>query len=97
MIVRVGDDPTTTTPAGAPIPAFVARSRVAEYQLMAEESRAAVHAAQIDAEAQIAAMRQHAATQIKRVSFELSHALGVSLRAGRQGRALAVPRTRHVA
>ena len=64
LIVRVGDDPTTTTPAGAPIPAFVARSRVAEYQLMAEESRAAVHAAQIDAEAQIAAMRQHAATQI---------------------------------
>ena len=64
LIVRVGDDPTTTTPAGAPIPAFVARSRVAEYQLMAEESRAAVYAAQIDAETQIAAMRQDANTQI---------------------------------
>ena len=60
LIVRVGADPTTTTPAGAPIPAFVARSRVAEYQLMAEESRAAVYAAQIDAETQIAAMRQDA-------------------------------------
>ena len=64
LIVRVGADPTTTTPAGAPIPAFVARSRVAEYQLMAEESRAAVHAAQIDAETQIAAMRQDATAQI---------------------------------
>ena len=64
LIVRVGADPTTATPAGAPIPAFVARSRVAEYQLMAEESRAAVHAAQIDAETQIAAMRQNATAQI---------------------------------
>ena len=64
LIVRVGADPTTTTPAGAPIPAFVARSRVAEYQLMAEESRAAVYAAQIDAETQIAAMRQDATAQI---------------------------------
>ena len=64
LIVRVGADPTTTTPAGARIPAFVARSRVAEYQLMAEESRAAVYAAQIDAETQIAAMRQDATTQI---------------------------------
>ena len=64
LIVRVGADPTTTTPAGARIPAFVARSRVAEYQLMAEESRAAVYAAQIDAETQIAAMRQDANTQI---------------------------------
>ena len=64
LIVRVGADPTTTTPAGARIPAFVARSRVAEYQLMAEESRAAVYAAQIDAETQIAAMRQDATAQI---------------------------------
>ena len=64
LIVRVGADPTTTTPAGARIPAFVARSRVAEYQLMAEESRAAVYAAQIDAETQIAAMRQSATAQI---------------------------------
>ena len=65
LIVRVGADPTTTTtPAGARIPAFVARSRVAEYQLMAEESRAAVYAAQIDAETQIAAMRQDANAQI---------------------------------
>ena len=64
LIVRVGDDPTTTTPAGAPIPAFVARSRVAEYQLMAEQSREAVQIAQIDAEAQIAAMRQDAAAQV---------------------------------
>ena len=64
LIVRVGADPATTTAAGVPIPAFVARSRVAEYQLMAEESRAAVHAAQIDAETQIAAMRQDATAQI---------------------------------
>ena len=64
LIVRVGADPDTATPAGAPVPAFVARSRVAEYQLMAEQSRAAVHAAQLDAEAQIAAMRQDAAAQV---------------------------------
>ena len=64
LIVRVGADPDTTTPAGAAVPAFVARSRVAEYQLMAEESRAAVHAAQLEAEAQIAAMRQDAAAQV---------------------------------
>ena len=63
VIVRVGADPDTT-PAGAAVPAFVARSRVAEYQLMAEESRAAVHAAQLDAEAQIAAMRQDATAQV---------------------------------
>ena len=64
LIVRVGADPDTTTPAGAAVPAFVARSRVAEYQLMAEQSRAAVHAAQLEAEAQIAAMRQDAAAQV---------------------------------
>ena len=63
LIVRVGAD-QDTTPAGAAVPAFVARSRVAEYQLMAEESRAAVHAAQRDAEAQIAAMRQDATAQV---------------------------------
>ena len=43
VIVRVGADPDTATPAGAAVPAFVARSRVAEYQLMAEQSREAVH------------------------------------------------------
>ena len=64
LIVRVGADPDTTTPAGAAVPAFVARSRVAEYQLMAEQSREAVQFAQIDAEAQIAAMRQDAAAQV---------------------------------
>ena len=64
LIVRVGADPDTTTPTGVPVPPFVARSRVAEYQLMAEQSRAAVQAAQIDAEAQIAAMRQDAAAQV---------------------------------
>ena len=64
LIVRVGGDPDTTTPAGAAVPAFVARSRVAEYQLMAEQSRAAVQAAQLDAEAQIAAVRQDAAAQV---------------------------------
>ena len=64
LIVRVGADPDTTTPAGAAVPAFVARSRVAEYQLMAEQSREAVQLAQIDAEAQIAAMRQDAAAQV---------------------------------
>ena len=64
LIVRVGADPDTAMPTGAAVPAFVARSRVAEYQLMAEESRAAVHAAQLDAEVQIAAMRQDAAAQV---------------------------------
>ena len=64
LIVRVGADPDTTTPAGAAVPAFVARSRVAEYRLMAEQSREAVQIAQIDAEAQIAAMRQDAAAQV---------------------------------
>ena len=58
VIVRVGADEDTATPAGAAVPAFVARSRVAEYQLMAEESRAAVHAAQI------AAMRQDVTAQV---------------------------------
>ena len=64
LMVRVGADPDTATPAGAAVPAFVARSRVAEYQLMAEQSREAVQIAQIDAEAQIAAMRQDAAAQV---------------------------------
>ncbi len=58
VIVRVGADEDTATPAGAAVPAFVARSRVAE------ESRAAVHAAQLDAEAQIAAMRQDVTAQV---------------------------------
>ena len=64
LIVRVGADPDIATPAGAAVPAFVARSRVAEYQLMAEESREAVQLAQQEAEAQIAAMRQDAAAQV---------------------------------
>ena len=64
LIVRVGADPDTTMAAGAAVPAFVARSRVAEYQRMAEESREAVQLAQTEAEAQIAAMRQDAAAQV---------------------------------
>ena len=63
LMVRVGAD-QDTTPAGAAVPAFVARSRVAEYQLMAEQSREAVQLAQIEAEAQIAAMRQDATAQV---------------------------------
>ena len=63
LIVRVGADPDTT-PAGAAVPAFVARSRVAEYQLMAEQSREAVQLAQQEAEAQIAAMRQDVTAQV---------------------------------
>ncbi len=63
VIVRIQAD-ADTTPTGAAVPAFVARSRVAEYQLMAEDSRAAVHAAQRDAAAQIAAMRQDATAQV---------------------------------
>ena len=62
VIVRIQAD-AGTTPTGAAVPAFVARSRVAEYQLMAEQSQAAVHVAQ-EAEAQIAAMRQDAAAQV---------------------------------
>ncbi len=54
-------------PAGAGhVPAFVARARVAEYQLMAEQSQAAVLAAQTEAETQIAAMRQDAIAQVDR-------------------------------
>ena len=64
VIVRIGGDPNST-PAIGHVPAFVARSRVAEYQLMAEESRAAVLAAQQDAEAQITAMRQDATAQVE--------------------------------
>ena len=64
VIVRIGGDPNTN-PATGHVPAFVARSRVAEYQLMAEESRAAVHAAQQEAEAQITAMRQDATAQVE--------------------------------
>ena len=52
-------------PAGAGhVPAFVARARVTEYQLMAEQSQAAVLAAQTEAETQIAAMRQDATAQV---------------------------------
>ena len=40
------------------------RARASEYQLMAEQSREAVQIAQIEAEAQIAAMRQDAAAQV---------------------------------
>ena len=63
LVVRIGADGDTASATGH-VPAFVARSRVAEYQLMAEESRAAVHAAQQEAEAQIAAMRQDATAQV---------------------------------
>ena len=97
LIVRVGADPNTTTAAGAPIPAFVARSRVAEYQLMAEgKPRGRPRGAdrRRDADRRDAPERDRAD---QRVSFELSHALGVSLSTRRQGRALALPRTRHVA
>ena len=94
---RVGADPDSTTPAGVPVPAFVARSRVAEYQLMAEQSREAVHVAQIEAEAQIAAIRQDAAAQVNEFRSTYPTRFAVPLRAGRQGRALAVPGARHVA
>ena len=63
LIVRVGAD-ADPTPAGAPVPAFVARSRVAEFQLMAEQATATVQAAQADAAAQIDAMRQDATAQV---------------------------------
>ena len=96
LIVRVGSDPDTA-PAGVSVPAFVARSRVAEYQLMAEQSREAVHAAQRDAETQIAAMRQDGDRPGRSVSGDLPHPVAVSVCAGRQGRALALPRARHVA
>ena len=63
LIVRVGSD-DDATPVGVGLPAFVARSRVAEYQLMAEQSREAVQRAQFEAAAQIAAMAQTAAAQV---------------------------------
>ena len=64
MIVRVGADPNTPTPTGVPLPAFVARSRVAEYQLMAEQATASLQAAQAEAEAQVAAARQDTTAQV---------------------------------
>ena len=68
LVVRIGAD-GDTTPATGHVPAFVARARVAEYQLMAEESRAAVHLRpSSEAEAQIAAMRQDATAQVEAVS-----------------------------
>ena len=62
LIVRVGaaDD----TSAAGHVPAFVARSQVAEYQRMAEQSRAAVQLAQQQAEEAITATRQHATAQV---------------------------------
>ena len=62
LVVRIGAD-ADATPTGGHVPAFVARSRVAEYQLMAEQSQAAVHAAQLEAEASIAAAHQAATVQ----------------------------------
>ena len=65
LVVRILS--TDAEPAGTGhVPAFVARSRVAEYQLMAEQSHAAVLAAQTEAEAQIAAVRQEATAQVDR-------------------------------
>ena len=62
LMVRVGaaDD----TSAAGHVPAFVARSQVAEYQRMAEQSRAAVQLAQQQAEEAITATRQHATAQV---------------------------------
>ena len=48
------------------IPAFVARSRVAEYQAMAEQSRQTVAAVQTEAEEEIAAVRQEATALVDR-------------------------------
>ena len=96
LIVRIDGDPTSSLASGH-VPAFVARSRVAEYQLMAEESRAAVRAAQQDAEARITAMRQDASRPGRGLSRDLSHAVAVPVSARGQGRALAVPGARHVA
>ena len=63
LMVRVGGD-DATTPAGGHVPAFVARAQVAEYQRMAEQSRAAVQLAQQQAEAAITATRQTATAQV---------------------------------
>ena len=62
LVVRVGaaDD----RPIGAHVPAFVARSRVADFQAMADESRAAVQAIQAEAEAHIIEAQQTATAQI---------------------------------
>ena len=62
LVVRVGA--AADVPAGAHVPAFVARSRVADFQTMADESRAAVHAMHAEAEAQILAAQQTATAQI---------------------------------
>ena len=96
VIVRIGGDPNST-PATGHVPAFVARSRVAEYQLMADESRAAVLAAQQDAAARITAMRRDATAQVDAFRATYPTRLQFPYRARGQGRALAVPRARHVA
>ena len=62
LVVRVGA--ADNVPVGAHVPAFVARSRVADFQAMADESRAAVQAIQAEAEAQILAAQQTATAQI---------------------------------
>ena len=96
LIVRIGGDPNSN-PATGHVPAFVARSRVAEYQLMADESRAAVLAAQQDAEARITAMRQDATAQVEAFRATYPTRLQFPYRARGQGRALAVPGAGHVA
>ena len=62
LIVRVGGDDDTS--GAGHVPAFVARAQVAEYQRMAEQSRAAVQLAQQQAEEAITATRQHATAQV---------------------------------
>ena len=97
LIVRVGDDPTTTTPAGVPDPRLrraVARGRVPAHGRGKPRGRPRGADRRRDADRRDAPGRDRAD---QRVSFELSHALGVSLSTRRQGRALALSGTRHVA
>ena len=62
LMVRVGAADATT--GAGHTPAFVARAQVAEYQRMAEQSRAAVQLAQQQAEDAMTATRQHATAQV---------------------------------
>ena len=62
LVVRIGA--ADNVPVGAHVPAFVARSRVADFQAMADESRAAVQAIQAEAEAHISEAQQTATAQI---------------------------------
>ena len=83
LVVCIGA--ADNVPVGAHVPAFVARSRVADFQAMADESRAAVHAIQAEAEAQIIDAQQTATAQIAALGWPDREAEWIALVALRGG------------